>query len=174
MERPDILKKHEILNRLSALPQKLLRLHGNENVSEFVLHELCNHNCFNITKAAYLVDNPDFDCIKGVAGFSATEAFNSDAIWDNPESFTEHMKKSQFNTKVRDFMKPSMRRASKTDENTCHMVADFVGITKPGYCSWDMKHDNHGILIYETQISSPISQEMLRNGACFLGFCPIN
>lgn len=174
MERPDILKKHEILHRLSGLPQKLLRLHGNENVSAFVLHELCDSQCFNITKAAYIVDNPDFDCIKGVAGFSATEAYNNQPIWDNPEAFNEHVKKSEFNNKVRDFEKPSMRKASKSDEQTCHMVAEYVGISKPGYCAWDMKHDNHGMLVYETQLSCPVSQEILTNGACFLGFCPIN
>lgn len=174
MERPDILKKHEILHRLSSLPAHLLRLHGNENISEFVLHELCDANCFNITKAAYVVDNPDFDCIKGVAGFSINEAYNVKCIWDDPESFSEHMKKSSFNNKVRDFIKPSMRRAAQSDENTSKLVADFVGINKPAYCSWNMKHDNHGILVYETQISSPQDDEMLKNGACFLGFCPIN
>lgn len=174
MERNDILKKHEILHRLSSLPQKLLRLHGNENVSGFVLHELCDPNCFNITKAAYLVDNPDFDCIKGVAGFSATESYNNDAIWENPEAFDEHMKKSAFHNKVRDFAKPSMRRASKSDEQACHMIAEYVGIAKPGYCAWDMKHDNHGILVYETQLSCLVAPELLKNGACFLGFCPVN
>ncbi|GMU19552.1 MAG: hypothetical protein AMXMBFR12_07440 [Candidatus Babeliales bacterium] len=174
MERPDILKKHEILHRLSSLPAHLLSLHGNENVSEFVLHELCDAGCFNITKAAYVVDNPDFDCIKGIAGFAATESYNAKRIWDDPASFSEHMRKSAFNTKVRDFIKPSMRRTAQSDENTSKIVAEFVGITKPAYCSWNMKHDNHGILIYETQISCPLDNEMLRNGACFLGFCPIN
>lgn len=174
MERNDILKKHEILHRLSSLPQKLLKLHGNENVSEFVLHELCHPQCFNISKAAYIVDNPDFDCMKGVAGFSANEAYNSEQIWEHPEAFSAHMKQSAFNIKVRDFIKPSMRKASKSDEQTCKLVADFVGISKPGYCSWDMKHDNHGILVYETQLSCPVSPEILENGACFLGFCPVN
>ena len=44
-------------------------------MSEFVLHDICNPNCFNLQKAAFLVDNPDFDCLKGVAGFSADEAY---------------------------------------------------------------------------------------------------
>lgn len=174
MERPDILKKHEILYRLSSLPAHLLKLQGNENISEFVLHELCDAGCFNITKAAYVVDNPDFDCIKGVAGFSLTEAFNAKRIWDDPQLFSEHMRKSVFNMKVRDFIKPSMRKSAQSDEYTSKLVAEFVGITKPAYCSWNMKHDNHGFLIYETQLSCPIDNEMLRNGACFLGFCPIN
>ncbi len=174
MERKDRAKKHEILERLSGLPQKLLRLHGNENVSEFVLHELCNADCFNIPKAAYVVDNPDFDCIKGVAGFCVAEACPAQQIWEHPEEFSQQMKKSPFNNKVREFMKPSMRRSSKSDDYASKTIADFVGIAQPGYCAWDMKHDNHGILVYETQLSCPVAQDVLRNGACFLGFCPVN
>lgn len=174
MERPDILKRHEILHRLSSLPHKLLKLHGSENMSEFVLHELCNAQCFNITKAAYVVDNPDFDCMKGVAGFSATEAYNTEPIWEHPDAFSEHMKKSVFNNKVRDFVRPSMRKCAQSDDQTCRMIAEYVGISKPAYCAWNMKHDNHGILVYETQLSCPVPDDILNNGACFLGFCPIN
>ena len=105
MERSEMLKKHAILNHLSTLPQKLLSVHGTENVTEFVLHDLCSTHCFDLKKAAYLVDNPDFDCLKGVAGFSAEEAYPQDAIWETPELFIAHMKKSAFNNKVRIYFK---------------------------------------------------------------------
>lgn len=39
MERTKALKKHDILNHLTTLPQKVLALHGVENVTEFVLHD---------------------------------------------------------------------------------------------------------------------------------------
>ena len=63
-------RHYTILNTLSKLPRKMLSLKGQENVTEFVLHELCHKNCFNLDKAAYFVDNPDFDCLKGMAGFA--------------------------------------------------------------------------------------------------------
>src|SRR5262245_10115368 len=100
MERSE-MKKHAILNLLSTIPQKVLSLHGTENITEFVLHELCNTHCFDFKKAAYLVDNPDFDCLKGVAGFSSDEAYPKETIWEKPELFTAHMKKAAFNKKVR-------------------------------------------------------------------------
>ena len=49
-----MLKKHAILNHLSTLPQKLLSVHGTENVTEFVLHDLCSAHCFDLTKSGLL------------------------------------------------------------------------------------------------------------------------
>ena len=62
---------------LSILPQQILSHSWNENMSEFVLHEICNQSVLT-TKAAFLVDNPDFDCLKGVAGYSTDEAYATD------------------------------------------------------------------------------------------------
>lgn len=168
-----MLKKHAILNQLSSLPQKVLSLHGQENVSDFVLHELCNQNCFDLKKAAYLVDNPDFDCLKGVAGYSLEEAYTKNPVWETPELFMAHMAKAQFNQKVRTILKSSMARANKSDAETTKMIGDYLGLSKPVYCSWKMKHDNHGILIYEMPTSCTVSDDVLLNGACLLGFCPI-
>ena len=173
MERSEILKRHEILNNISSLPQKVLSLHGTENVAEFVLHDLCNQNCFDLQKAAYIVDNPDFDCLKGVAGYCTDQSYTTkNNIWETPELFAQYMKKAPFNQKVRSMSKPSMRKSSKSDEETTAFVADFLGLSNPLFCSWQMKHDNHGFLIYEVNCC-PVSQDILLNGACMLGFCPI-
>jgi hypothetical protein len=173
MERTQGLKKNTILNHLTTLPQKVLALHGVENVTEFVLHDLCNHNCFDLQKAAYLVDNPDFNVLKGIAGFSAQETFSHDVIWETPELFMEHMKQAPFNQKVRTIWQPSMHKVGKSDQEVTQIVADYLGLVKPAYCSWQMKHDNHGILIYEEQLQCPVPSDLLKNGACLLGFCPI-
>ena len=173
MERSEILKKHDIFKRICTLPQKVLSLHGTENVTDFVLHELCNPHCFGFKKAAYLVDNPDFDCLKGVAGFAEDEAYPKETIWETPELFTNHMQKSAFNTKVRGILKPSMARAHKSDSETSEMIGEYLGLQKPAFCSWKMKHDNHGILIYEMPTSCPVSQDEVLHAACLLGFCPI-
>lgn len=167
-----MLKKHQILNNLSILPQRILSLHENENVSEFVLHDLCK-NCFNLQKAAYLVDNPDFNCLKGIAGYSMDQAYATDTIWETPELFLAYMQKAPFHQKVRSLVRPSMRKTNKSDQETTALVADYLGLNNPGYCSWQMKHDNHGILVYEIQTSCPVSPDILLNGACLLGFCPI-
>lgn len=173
MERSELFKKNAILSHLSTLPEKVLSLHGVEDVSQFVLHDLCNQDCFDLKKAAYIVDNPDFDCMRGVAGFNIAEAFSKQGIWNNPKEFIAHMNAASFNKKVRSLDVASMRRLKKSDVEATKFVADYLGISKPSFCSWQMKHDNHGMLIYETEKSCPIVNEYIKNGACFLGFCPV-
>ena len=169
-----MLKKHAILNHLSSLPKKVLSLHGRQHISDFVLHDLCNPQCFDIKKAAYLVDNPDFDCLKGVAGFSDEEAYGSNTMWENPDLFVAHIEKSPFNNKVRSILKTSMSRSHKSEQETTQMIGEYLGILKPVYCSWPMRYDNHGILIYESEPNScNVSSDILLNGACLLGFCPV-
>lgn len=172
MEHSELLKEQQILNRLSSLPKNVLSLHGTENVAEFVLHDLCSKNCFDFQKAAYLVDNPDFDCLKGIAGYASDQEYNKPMIWETPELFAQHMSRASFNQKVRGIHRASMAKASKTDQETTAIVADMLGLAKPLFCSWRMKHDNHGILIYEANCC-PVSSDILLNGACMLGFCPI-
>lgn len=171
---PQMLKKkHDLLHSLANLPQKVLSLHGTENVSEFVLHDLCNARCFDIPKAAYIVDNPDFDMLKGVAGFSANEAFNSEIIWETPELFIAHMKEAPFNQKVRGLKRASFRKFGVSDQETSAVIGDYLGLTKPSYCSWQMKHDNHGILVYESANNPVVTPDIILNGVCLLGFCPV-
>jgi len=141
-------------------------------VSQFVLHDICSADCLNLQKAAYVVDNPDFDCLKGVAGFSIQEAYPKD-LWQSPDSFIQHMEKASFNKKVRGLTVPSMRRNKKSDKDTTRFVADYLEIIDPVFCTWAMKHDNHGFLVYETQKSCPAATELVLNGACYLGFCPV-
>ena len=172
MERSEMLKNHDILNRLSCLPQKILSLSGSENITEFVLHELCNSTCFNLQKAAYIVDNPDFDCLKGIAGFNINEEF-PDAIWQNADAFSKHMSESFFNQKVRTILRSSPLRSGQSSQQTTDIISDCLGFDKPLYCSWRMKHDNHGYLVYETESNDTPSNDLVLNGACFLSFCPI-
>lgn len=170
------VRHYAMLSRLSSLPRKMLSLKGHENITEFVLHELCNKQCFDLSKAAYFVDNPDFDCLKGVAGFCAVEAYNPETnIWANPSAFSTHMQGSQFNQKVRTITHKSMRKDNKKDQEIVDRVARELNLQTPGYYSWDMKHDNHGLLIYERQCKEGDSCDVdsVLNGLSLLGFCPI-
>ena len=75
-ERPKVEKRVEKQlsmtqeERLADLPKRMVPLYDLEaigNIPEFVLHDLCHEDCFNLKKAAFLVDNPDFDSLQGVA-----------------------------------------------------------------------------------------------------------
>lgn len=170
-------RRYAVLNRLSQLPRKMLSLRDQENMTEFVLHELCHADCFDLEKAAYFVDNPDFDCLKGVAGIWRPEVYAtpSDDIWQNPNAFSAHMQGSMFNQKVRDFVHSSLRKNKGSDEEIVHLIAQELHMDNPGYYSWDMKHYNHGLLVYEKpyKIGDACDVDTVLNGLSLLSFCPI-
>ena len=51
-------------------------------------------------------------------------------------------------------------------------IAEQLGMNEFKYCTWDMKHDNHGYLIYQPN-EQEIELDDLLNGLSLLGFCPI-
>lgn len=176
MKRNEALerKKREIMHRLSTLPRKVLQLYGRENVAEFILHELGKEDIFNLKKAAYVVDNPDFDCIKGVAGYCKPESFSAEKnIWDNPEDFTAHMENSEFHKKIRCLCKPSCVKQGASDDQIVNEIADELGFEHPAYYSWTLKNNNHGILLYEKDDDQECDCDYLYEGLYLIGFCPI-
>ncbi len=167
-------RKQRIAHLLSSLPRKILGLHGRDNVIEFVLHELGNPECFDLEKAAYIVDNPDFDCLKGVAGFCRPEAYQAKKnIWDEPEEFSKHMLTSQYNNKVRSFYKHSCIKKGEPQEKIIQDIAHDLGFEHPSFYAWQMKHNNQGLLLYEKHDDTACDCDYLLEGLCLIGFCPI-
>lgn len=170
-----IQQQHTLLSNLQELPRKMLLLHGVDNITEFVLHELCQEKCFNIHKAAYFVDNPDFDCLKGVAGIDHEEGFIGNDIWHNPDNFSEHMKKSSFNKKVRNITQQSVQNKYLEEHALTYLLAQQLGMDQPKLFHWNMKHDNHGLLIIENKGDNHVwDDNYLLNSIHLLAFCPIH
>jgi hypothetical protein len=169
-------QRYAVLNCLSSLPKKILSLHGTDNVTEFVLHDLANNKCFNLKTAAFFIDNPDFDCLKGVAGFSQSEQYAGPESWNNPEKFSEHMRTSQFNNKVRAFEIGSLQKSGKSAERIAQELAERLSLNNPTAYTFAMKHNNQGLLLFERQDNENNTedvQELMPHGACLLGFCPV-
>lgn len=167
-------KKLTIAHNLSCLPRKILKLYGRDNLAEFVMHELGKQDCFDLERVAYIIDNPDFNWLKGVAGLSRLEAYQPKRnIWDEPEEFTAHMKQSPYNNKVRSFSKESGLKRGDSDTNIVKKFAADLGFEHPSFYAWPMKHDNHGILLYEKATNEPCDCEYLLEGLSLIGFCPV-
>lgn len=176
MKRKNMSSRSEhLLQCLAYLPQKMLSMHGTENLTEFVLHDLCNQECFNLSKAAYFIDNPDFNYLKGVAGFDDHEDFIPCAdLWSHPERFSEHMKNCEFNQEVRKIEKSSIRLSHKPEKELVYELAQELGFQEPIYYCWDIKNDNYGLFIFEcaSDQENAIEKELLQ-GLYLLGFCPV-
>ncbi|HEV2916383.1 MAG TPA: hypothetical protein VGW78_01410 [Candidatus Babeliales bacterium] len=161
------------LQVLNYLPRRILELKDQPNKQEFIMHSLCNKDCFNIEKAAYFIDNPDFDCIKGVTGYSASEVYKGD-IWSNPKDFSDYMAQAIFNKKVRDIQGKSCTMHHESHEHALHEIANMLGIEKYNVCNIPIPHENHGYFIYELQKDTgELDNELILNGISLLSFCPL-
>lgn len=169
-------REHTILCNLSRLPRKILSLHNHDNITDLVLHELCSKECFNLSKAAYLVDNPDFNCLKGVSGFCQEECTlqNGCNIWDNPDDFAQRVHEFPFNKKVRNIERCSLKKGIQAELELAREIAQELDMKNPQFCLWTMKYDNHGLLIFEKSDScDACPEDFLTNGCSLLGFCPV-
>jgi hypothetical protein len=175
MDRSTILERqHKILQNLVSLPQKILSLHNHTNVTELILHALCHPEYLNFTKAAYFVDNPDFNCLKGVAGIHRQD---HDAQWYDQHHHDEIEKKFQgsfFNQRVRSLERHSLRNSIQEELCMARDIAQELKLEDPQFCLWPMKHENHGLLIFEPcHAKEHCPQDYVNYGCALLGLCPI-
>jgi len=166
----------KLLQHLGYLRRMMVHNHELENLSEFVLHDICTGPCFHVKKAAYFVNNPDFHCLKGITGYSSEEsALQNMNHWNHQKQFSAYKKSSQFNQQVRSHNHAHFDKGSSSEKYTVAKIADSLEIASPSYLVWDLKHANHGLLIYE---ALPVANELIMHDHIFdslhhLSFCPI-
>jgi hypothetical protein len=164
----------KLLHQLAQIPHNMISNNHQYNRAEFVLHELCSSNCFNIRKAAYLVNNKDFKCLRGIAGFYQPEAFlHEESIWKRPEKFSLHMENASFNKKVRNLNKENLiLTEDKHSNELMQSIAKDLELEDPEFWTTNLKYDNTGLLIYQ-KLDHPELTDYLNHGFSFLGLCPL-
>ncbi len=172
------VRQEGIVHRVAKLPHKILQFHDVDGLAQMILHELSHKPIFNLKKATYLVDNPDFDHLIGVAGFCCAECHHhKEDLWQTPHSFVTDMENATFHNDVKKFLKNSLRRKdiNLNDSEDIIGLAHFLGMQQPGYFSWNMKHGNHGVLIFDKgeQEFPDWKKQFLMNAAALLSFGPI-
>ncbi len=165
---------HEaLLHHLGAASKNMVLHHHRDNLSEFVLHDLCVPQGFNMRKAAYLVNNPDFTCLKGVAGFFYPETFY-ETMWQSPNDFTSHMQRSPYNQRVRSLMQESLPLGQKGfSKESLRTIVDYLEIQDAAYHTWQSKHNNQGLLIFEKPYEESSATPHLHDFLHMLSFCPV-
>lgn len=167
--------KHEhLFHRLGGVSRNVINNHHLENLSEFVMHDICSDDLLNTSKVAYLINNPEFLCMKGVVGWDNQEAFKKGMSWENQQDFTSHMSQSAFNQKVRNLNGQHLIvNGSSLDKSDVFKLADHLEIEDPFYHVWNMKHANQGILLLEKKDQNEEFFEHLPYFVSILSFCPI-
>ncbi len=176
------VNNQELATNLSGLLHKVLNFHDVDGLPQMVLHELGHENSFNFSRATYLIDNPDFNHLLGVAGYAHDEChFHKNDLWQDPQSFLKDMDGAHYHNQVRDFLKESLRRneIDLDSSKEIHELGHCLGLEKPEFFSWNMKHGNHGLLLFDRKevIEDPDTLNwrvsFLRNIAALLSFCGI-
>jgi hypothetical protein len=176
MEREQLLERERtMLYNLSKIPTFMLGIREREDVSAFLLHDLCSNRCFNLHKAAYFVDNPDFHCLRGITGFTEDEAYPAQtSVWHEPDDFARHLDHSSFNKIVRAVNHHSVKKQDPALTDGLQTLAHDLDFSQYGVCSWRMPHDNFGIVLYEkNEEQDHLVDQYLHDGLSLLGFCPL-
>ncbi|MCK4651021.1 hypothetical protein KAT08_02475 [Candidatus Babeliales bacterium] len=169
---------HRLTSYLSDLLHKVLRYHDVDGLPQMVLHEIGHKNGFGLKRATYLVDNPDFNHLLGVAGYCNKECcYHKDDLWKNPCSFVGDMKDAEYHNNVKSFLHDSLRKKEIDLKNPKDIkeLGNDLGIDGPRFFSWNMKHGNHGLLIFENP-EKPLDEwkeKLFSNIAALLSFCGI-
>lgn len=142
----------ELLTHLFGLPHKILSHHDVNGLTPMILHELGHTNGLGLNKAGYLIDNPDFNCLKGVAGYCSKECHHHKSdLWSSPHTFADDMSNAQFHRQLATFNDHSLSRKPDhvIDEDAMKEVGRMLGMQNPSFLTWKMKHGNNGIFLFE-------------------------
>lgn len=166
-----------LVQNLLGLPEKILKYYYLDDLSQMVLHHISADSCFNLDKSAYFIDNPDFDHLQGIAGFSKEESsLNPVDLWSDPNKIKNKIRNGSFINKIRKYFDSSFAR-KKIKFNDSVEITDLgkkIGLNNPEFCGWEMKHGNFGLLIFESGSPLPESRKkILKDVAPLLSFCPI-
>lgn len=163
-----------LLQHIGNMSKRIVEHHHRENLAEFLLYDVCSDQGFGIRKAAYLVNNPDFACLKGVAGHYNSEAFGQSG-WENPRNFTSHMQQATYNNHVRSYFKDSLilHDNLNVQSSDIQRLVDYLQIDDPAYHIWNTKHNNHGLFVFEKPENHAILQDHLLTFLHILSFSTI-
>ena len=168
-------QKERLPSELFSLPHKILTHHDADNLVALVLHELGHHEGFGISKASYLIDNPDFNCMRGLAGYSHQECVQHKRDpWQDPASFGADMKDAEYHQRTNSFLGKSITTddGKAIDEQILQDLAGALGMQNPSYFTWRMRHGNNGVLLFEDHgMYIAHHRDLLHNFAAFLSLC---
>jgi len=164
------------LTQFFSLPHKILRYHEVDGLAQMILHELGHNKSFGLNKAGYFVDNPDFNCLRGVAGFSCDECSrHKNDLWETPNSFLDDMKEAEFHQKLANFYHNSVSHKNKNhdvEEDAVYELGKALGMIKPEFVAWKIKHGNNGLLLFEaTDQLAHHHRDLLHNVVPLLSLC---
>lgn len=167
--------EQELLSMLLDLPNKILNHHEVDGLAQLILHDVSHENHFGFKRASYLVDSPEFDCLRGVAGYVDSECkHHQHDMWMAPHSFMHDMREAEFHNRLLQLAQKSIKRNPKDNHmDVIRNVAMDLGMINPWVYAQDVRYGNHGILIVEEGVKrlDEDDHELLAHISTILGLC---
>jgi len=165
-----------VVRDLLHLPHKIQQHHDVAELAHLVLHDLSHDGHFGLNRAIYLIDNPEFNCLKGVAGFNKDECrLHQKNVWEKPHVFADDMNNAQFHKTIKGFAQDAS--VCCRDVGAVRNPDDLVelggrlGLKNPSFFVWNMRHGNHGILLFEDGQTCARRRDLLQHAASLLSLC---
>ena len=108
----------------------------------------------------------------GIAGFYQND-HTDDSAWENSERLSHHLPHCKFHNEVRSLKYGSYKKSNTAESQLIRHLARELGINNASYIVWRMKHDNHGVLIYEVDNDDADVRKSMHDAVHYLSFCPI-
>jgi len=179
MKQANVLDTQDLLiQKVSELPSKILKHHETQNLPQVLLTYLGHQDCFDLERAAYIVDNPDFDHMVGIAGFAQKdfEMKEVEELWGNPIALHDTFMNLNFNKRVKNYLQDSLNRRGLSVDNSKSLlrIGKELGLSNSQSLCWNLKHGNHGLFLFEPKKEmSTKEQHLLKTAAMMLGFCSL-
>ena len=119
------------MSLIFSLPTEILTLLNTpraDRLTDYIMARICDKQCCDIKKAAFFVNNPDFDCCRGVIGYHANDL---EGVAVHDESFDRIARAfdaSGFNKSVKTFSSSALK---KNTQEHIDLMAHAVGLENP-------------------------------------------
>lgn len=160
------------IENILSIPKNILKHENNLALPELLLSHISCKNNFHLKKAVYCLDNPEFNCLKGVVGFDAKTTDNCSLFQSLIESSNIEEEKLQalincdFNKSIKQIYQPSIFALEKDHSDEIKKLAcSALGTDNPLIFSWTAKNGNHGLFFCE-----PVEKENLESKQNFLEY----
>lgn len=163
----------EMIKRLLSLPRKILNNHGLHGLSSIILHEIAPH--LDLQRAGFFVDNHDFNCLRGIAGFCNQEChLYHPSMAAGEEQLPE---KPEFHQRISQLAHPSIcdGQGVVREDGLRQLMSDCELHDAHAHV-WNMRHGNTGIFVYQEGPACLCSAhpEILEHITSLLSFCPLD
>jgi hypothetical protein len=163
-----------LLTMLLDLPNKILNYHEVNGLAQMILHDVSHDEHFSFRRASYLIDNPAFDCFRGIAGYVSDECkHHHQNLWQDPHTFAYDMREAKFHNILLQLGGKSIKNKGSNHLDVVRSVAYDLGMSNPWVYPQELRHGNYGILIVEEGNKRLVADdhELLSHISAILGLC---